>query len=244
MPRVAVDLDDRLRSQDPGTIDCTIDSLIDSDDRRREAFDRLAKQTEFGKQTEPKLRAARRGQGQTVQSIRSESKPPRSPRPRLTFAAGGLICAVSFVVAMLLTKPARPPTPAMMTLAASTISDLRTLMAAVKAAGLRGTPDVKGAIDEITRVDSDRVTLKGWAVEIGDGSLPLAVMAFVDGHHRLSMETSGRNNETAAALGLSDAAAANVSFEGRLACSKGQKLILVAVAQSDAYGHFGSRLCP
>jgi hypothetical protein len=181
---------------------------------------------------------------QTLQSNRPDPNPRRSARSWLTWVAGGLVFAVSFIIAMGLTKPPRPPTPAMTMLAAATISDLGRLMAAVKAAGLRGTPDVKGNIDEIIRLDNDHVTLKGWATDISESDSPLAVMAFVDGRNKLTIETDGRRPDITAALGLSDAASANVSFEGNLVCSRGQKLIVVAVARSGVYGQFRSRLCP
>jgi hypothetical protein len=179
-----------------------------------------------------------------------KSHPPQSNRSNsnlrrwLTCAAGGLAFAVSFVIAMRLTQPVRPPTSAMMVLAGSTISDLGSLIAAVKLAGLRGTPDVKGSIDELTRHDNDHVTLTGWAAEIADSDSPLAVMVFVDGRNKLTMQTSGRRPDVTAALGLSDAASANVAFQGSLTCSRGQRLIVVAVAENDVYGHFGTRLCP
>ena len=174
----------------------------------------------------------------------AKPRPRRSARSWLTLVAGGLVFAVSFAIVMRVTKPARPPTAAMTMLAGATVADLRGLMAAVKAAGLKGTPDIKGGIDEISRRNDGHVTLKGWATEISGGDSPLAVMIFVDGRNTLTTQTNGGRPEITAALGLSDAAAANVSFEGDLACSRGQKLIVVAVAQSDVYGHFGSRLCP
>jgi hypothetical protein len=161
----------------------------------------------------------------------------------LAWIAGGLIFATSFVTALRFSEPPRTPTPAMMTLAGATIPDLRRLMAAVKAAGLRGTPDVKGAIEEITRLDIDHVRLKGWAADIS-GSAPLAVMVFVDGRNTLTMDTVGRRPEIADELGLSGAASADISFQANLVCSRGQKLIVVAVAPRDVYGHFGARLCP
>jgi len=175
---------------------------------------------------------------------RSDLSPRRSSRSWLTWVVGGLVFGISFVIALLATRPARPPTPAMTMLASSTIPDLGRLMAAVKAAGLKGTPDVKGGIDEITRLDNDRVMLRGWAADVSDRYSPLAVMVFVDGRYQLTMETDGRRPEIAAALGLSDAASANVAFEGAPTCARGQRLIVVAVAQSGVYGHFGTRRCP
>jgi|HubBroStandDraft_6_1064221.scaffolds.fasta_scaffold687369_1 hypothetical protein len=186
----------------------------------------------------------RPGKARPLQTNRSGSDPRRPARAWLIWTGGGLVSAVSFVVAMLMTKPARPPTAAMATLAGSTISDLSGLMSAVKNAGLRGTPDVKGGIDPLTRRDNDQVTLKGWAAEISGGDAPLAVMVFVDGRYNLTMETSGGRPDIAASLGLSDAASANISFQGTLTCGRGQKLIVLAIAQSGVYGHFGTRLCP
>jgi hypothetical protein len=190
-----------------------------------------------------RINLRRPGSKPAPQPHRPISPERKSVRPRLIWVVGGLIFAISFVAALRLSEPARTPTPAMMTLAGATIPDLRRLMAAVKTAGLRGTPDVKGAIDEITRLDIDHVTLKGWAADIS-GSAPLAVMVFVDGRNTLTMDTAGGRPEVASELGLSGVASANISFEANLVCSRGQKLIVVAVAPRDVYGHFGARLCP
>jgi hypothetical protein len=186
----------------------------------------------------------RPGRMPAPQSNRPISPQPKSARPRLVWVIGAPIFAISFVAALRLTEPPRTPTPAMMTLAGATIPDLRRLMAAVKAAGLRGTPDVKGAIDEITRLDTDRVTLKGWAADISGKGAPLAVMAFVDGRNTLTTDTTGGRPEIASELGLSSAASANIAFQANLVCSRGQRLIVVVVAPRDVYGHFGTRLCP
>jgi hypothetical protein len=177
-------------------------------------------------------------------SRRTASPAQGLARPRLIVAAGGLIFVVSFVAAMLLIKPARPPTTAMMRLSGSSISDLKTLMGAVKVAGLKGSPDVKGAIEEVARIDNDQIALRGWAVDIGNTQEPLTVMTFVDGHNSLAMEANGRRDAAVNVAGLAASDATNVAFAGRLKCGKGQKLIVVAVAQNDTYGHFGSRTCP
>ncbi len=181
---------------------------------------------------------------QGMQSKRAKSLRRRSPRFWLTLVTGGLVFAVSFAVVIRATKPVPPPTAAMTMLTGATIADLRGLMAAVKAAGLKGTPDIKGGIDEIIRRDNDHVRLKGWAAQVADSDAPLAVMVFVDGRNTLTTQTDGSRPEIAAALGLSGAASANVSFEGILRCGRGQKFIVVAVARSGVYGHFGSNVCP
>jgi hypothetical protein len=236
VPRVIEDLDDRVRRQSVplrGAGARRFDESIDLDRRPVIRLDVAATDHTAYRRGEPKLPPT------GLDSVRRGLA-----RPRLTLAAGALILAVSFVIAMLLTKPEKPRTGAIKTLEASTVSDLTTLMTAVKAAGLSGSPDMRGGIDELTRIDRDQAMLRGWAVEIGDSTQPLTVMAFVDGRNRLTTETSGKRSQAIASLGLSDTLAAKVSFEGRLRCSKGQKLIVVAVAHSDVYGHFGSRLCP
>jgi len=145
---------------------------------------------------------------------------------------------------MRLTGPVKPANPGVAVLTSSVVSDAKTLMSAVKSAGFKGTTNVRGSIDEIRRLDNDRVTVKGWAVETSNANAPLTVMMFVDGRHKLTTETNGPHAGAIQAVGLPDAASAtNVSFEGSLACRRGQKLIVVALADSNAYGYFGSRFC-
>ncbi len=175
------------------------------------------------------------------------SRPSRksSARSRLfTWLCGGAILALSFWATVRLTGPVKPPNPGIAVLAASVVSDPKTLMAAVKAAGFKGA-NVRGAIDEIKRLDNDRVTVRGWAAETSNANTPLTVMMFVDGRHRLTLETSGAHPNSIQALGLVDVASAtNVSVEGTLMCSRGQKLIVVALTDSNTYGYIGPRFCP
>jgi hypothetical protein len=181
----------------------------------------------------------------SIQSSRPDSKSSVLTRPLFTWLGGGAMFVLSFFIAMSLINPAKPPNPGVAIMAASVVSDPRTLMAAVKAAGLKGTANVKGSIDEIKRLDNNRVTVKGWAAEMTNAGASLTVMVFVGGRHKLTMETTGPHADAIHALGLSDAPlATNVSFEGTLACDRGQKLIVVAVADSNVYSHFGSRVCP
>ncbi len=151
---------------------------------------------------------------------------------------------LSFGITLQLTKP-RPPSAAATALAHALVSDSRTLIAAIKAAGLKGSQNVKGAIDKIAALGDDRVSVTGWVGEVGNGGAPLDVLVFVDGENRLTMQTEGRHADVTSALGLSDAATArNVSFQGSLACAHGRKLIVVAVAENGDYGYFRPRVCP
>jgi hypothetical protein len=161
-----------------------------------------------------------------------------------TWLFGGAVVALSFFATMRLTRPVKPANPGIAVLASSVISDAKSLMSAVKAAGFKGATSVRGSIDEIRRLDNDRVSVKGWAVETSNANVPLTVMMFVDGRHKLTTETSGPHAGAIQAVGLPDAASAiNVSFEGTLACGRRQKLIVVALADDNAYGYFGSRFC-
>jgi hypothetical protein len=126
----------------------------------------------------------------------------------------------------------------------ATVSDAVSLMTAVQVAGLGGTPDVKGAIEEIRRLDDERVTIRGWSIDGAAGGSRLTVLAFADGRHVLTALTKGPRKDVAQSFGLSDAAAANASFLGTLRCEKGQKLIVIAVTASRMYSHFRTVTCP
>ncbi len=117
-------------------------------------------------------------------------------------------------------------------------------MAAVQTAGLRGTPDLKGAIEGIKRIDSERVTIKGWAVDKTASNSWLTIIAFAGGPHVLTTVTNGARKDVAQMFGLSDAAAGNVSFEATFKCGKGETLVVVAVASDRTYSQFRSLACP
>ena len=190
-----------------------------------------------GALVDPGTRALPNGHGKHVRRAQARSWP--------IWIAGGLCLVGSFVVTLQLSKPSRPPSPAAKALANSRVSDGRSLIAAIKAAGLRSSPNVKGAIDTIERRGSDRIVVKGWAAEVGNGGTPLDVLVFVDGANSLTTQTEGERADIVHAVGLLDAASAtNVAFAGSLACSRGQKLMVVAVTQGGDYGYFRPHVCP
>lgn len=117
-------------------------------------------------------------------------------------------------------------------------------MVAVQTAGLRGTPDLKGAIDSVRRVDNERVTMKGWAVDKTGSSPRLTIVAFAGGTHVMTTVTDGARKDIAQMFALSDAGARNVSFEASFACSPGQNLLVVAVSFDGTYSQFRSLACP
>jgi hypothetical protein len=171
--------------------------------------------------------------------------PPPARRRRWPILVGGALCGVlSFAVTLQMIKP-KPPSTAAAALARAFVSDSHSLIAAIRAAGLKGSPNVRGAIDALTALGKDRVSVTGWAGEVGNGGAPLEVLVFVDGENKLTLQTQGKHADVTGALGLSDAGNAhNVSFQGSLGCARGQKLIVVAVAESGDYGYFSPRICP
>jgi hypothetical protein len=184
-----------------------------------------------------------------IVSEKSERGPRTAARPRilhrpwLTWITGAAAAAFGFAAVLWLTSPVTPP-PGVAILAGATVSDATGLMAAVQTAGLRGTPDVKGAIEGLKRIDNERVTIKGWAVDKTASSPALTIMAFAGGPHVLTTATSGPRKDVAQMFGLSDAAARNVSFEATFPCGPGQNLVVVAVTTDGTYSQFRSLVCP
>ena len=195
-------------------------------------------------------RPVTRGNAPAYRAAREHSSGRRAPAATAptrgswwpTLLSGTLCCVLSFVVTLQLIRP-KPPSTAAAALAHAIVSDSRSLIAAIKAAGLKGSPSVKGAIDAITPLGNNRIAVAGWAGDVGNDATPLDVLVFVDGENKLTLPT--RRASPVATRGWSDAAAARpASFEGSLACARGQKLIVVAVAESGDYGYFNPRLCP
>jgi hypothetical protein len=174
---------------------------------------------------------------------RSASKPHILTRPWFTWISGVFVTALAFTVVLWLTGPLPPP-PGVSILASATVSDATSLMAAVQTAGLRGAPDVKGAIESITRIDDERVTIKGWAVDKSGSSPQLTIIAFAGGTHALTTVTNGPRKDIAQMFALSGAGARNVSFEASFACGPGQNLLVVAVSYDHTYSQFRSLACP
>jgi hypothetical protein len=155
-----------------------------------------------------------------------------------------LAAITAFIVALWLTTPpsdTSPPIVAM--LARASVSDAATLMATVQSAGLRGTPDLKGAIDEIKRVDDEHVLLKGWAFDATASSTSLTLVAFSAGAHVLTTTTTGARIDVTHIFGL-DAGAANMSFHGSFSCKARDKVFVLLVTSDRRYSHLRSLTCP
>jgi hypothetical protein len=159
-----------------------------------------------------------------------------------TWLAAVLAAPLAFLATLWLTSP-KPPSPWVATLANATVSDSTSLMATVQTAGLRGTSDVKGAIEEMSRVDGERVLIRGWATDATSSVSPLTVIAFAGRAHVLAV-VNEISSDAAHFAGLSGATATTTSFNGTVACKRGEKLIVVAVTAERKYSQFRSLVCP
>jgi hypothetical protein len=207
------------------------------------------------KSLQPATRAGTNGPP-TNDATQAALKKPQRPRKKtassysrirqcITWAIGSCVAALSFVAVLWLTGPIPAPLASeIMILTNAAVSDATSLMAAVQTAGLRGTENVKGAIEEIHRLDNDRVTIKGWVTDTTASRSALTVVAFTGGRHVLTTVTSGTRADLAKMLGLADANQANMTFQGALACKPGEKVIVIAVTSEAAYRQFRSLACP
>lgn len=169
-----------------------------------------------------------------------------SKTPRWTRWAIGVGAALSgFIAVLWLTEPVTTPyAPTIAALANATVSDATSLMAAVQTAGLHGTTDVKGAIDEIKRLDNDRVAVKGRVTDISASGSALNIVAFAGGKHVLTTVTEGAGIDIARMLGSADTSAKEMSFQGVFACRSGERIVVIAVTSGAAYSQFRSLACP
>ncbi len=172
---------------------------------------------------------------------RATSAPAHLTGPALTWIAAAVAAPLAFAIAMWLTKPR--PAPWVAAFVNATVSDPTSLMTAVQTAGLRGTPDVRGAIEEIRRLDSERVTIRGWTTDATSPGSPLTVVAFAGSAHRLT-PANDTITDIAHLVGLSGGDSAITSFHGTLACTRGEKLVVVALTYDRRYSQFRSLVCP
>jgi hypothetical protein len=86
------------------------------------------------------------------------------------------------------------------------------------------------------------VTIRGWAADAASAS-PLVVIVFAGKAHVLAAADDVKGG-VARFAGLSDGAMTRTSFNDTLACTRGEKLHIVAVAAGRRYSQFRSLACP
>ena len=164
---------------------------------------------------------------------------------------GALVLILSFTITLWLTKPEAPPeTPPedmIKLLAGAAVTDEASLNAAARTAGLQYSTYVTGNVDALSRVEANQVSIAGWAVETLAATArgaPINVMAFSGGRRIFGVQTKGERPDVTSALNLSEEAAKNVAFEGRLECSPGEKLLIVGATLSGTYALLATKSCP
>jgi hypothetical protein len=169
----------------------------------------------------------------------------------LTFkhwVGGLLVLILSFTITLWLTEPEVPPDDMIKSLAVAAIIDEASLSAAAQTAGLKYSSYVKGNVDALSRADANQVSIAGWAVEtlaaITARGAPITIMAFSGGKRIFSVETKGERPDVTSALNLSEETAKNVAYAGRLQCSSGEKLLIVAATLSGTYALLDMKTCP
>jgi len=166
------------------------------------------------------------------------------PKVQLIFVAvlgiGALVS--SFLLTLWLTAPgtlpankAEPPTLEAQVLAGYLVPDERILTAAAKAAGLQPSDKLRGFIDEIARLDTAQVKIRGWAADLAGEGTPITVLVFANGRNTFEKQTNGPRSDVAQDLNLSKVAASNVAFEGGLSCIPGEPLLVVAITRKNFY---------
>jgi hypothetical protein len=161
---------------------------------------------------------------------------------------GALVLILSFTITLWLTKPEAPPEDMIKLLAGAAVTDEASLNAAARTAGLQYSTYVTGNVDALSRVEANQVSIAGWAVEtlaaITARGAPINVMAFSGGRRIFGVQTKGERPDVTSALNLSEEAAKNVAFEGRLECSPGEKLLIVGATLSGTYALLATKSCP
>lgn len=172
---------------------------------------------------------------------RAHASSARLVRLLITAVAGAAVAALAFAAVLWLTSPT-PLAPEVAAMARATVTDSTSLMAAVQTAGLRGTADVRGAIDEIKRLDGTRVLVRGWAADAALSGSPLTVVVFAGRAHILTARGSGM--VMADLFARSEVNAASTAFHGELACTRGERVFVVAITMDRRYSQFRSLACP
>jgi hypothetical protein len=147
---------------------------------------------------------------------------------------------LAFAAALWMTTPG--PSREIAALAGASISDVTGLMAAVQTAGLRGTADIQGTVEEVRRIDGENVVIRGWAAD-AKSRFPLTMVAFAGKAHVLDT-ANDVSSSIARLVGLSDPAPTNTPFSGTFSCKRGERIYIVAVTGDGRYSQFRSLACP
>jgi hypothetical protein len=131
-------------------------------------------------------------------------------------------------------------------LMSSRVSDDESLSDAAISAGLRPSLTLKGAVDQLTRLNEKQIRITGWSADSNGNGTPITVIVFTDGNLALQTSTNGPRPDVTTHFKLSNEAALNIGFGGVLDCRASRPLFLIAVTDN-RYSKLSSQsplLCP
>jgi hypothetical protein len=129
-------------------------------------------------------------------------------------------------------------------LARRDIYDRGDLIQAAVAAGLHSSDQIRGALDEITRINEREVAIKGWLVDPSGAGDPLTAIVFAGGHRRTAVETKGERADVAQKLRLVPGAEKNVGFHMTAVCRKDEPMVIVGIGREKQYLYLTTTRCP
>ena len=119
-------------------------------------------------------------------------------------------------------------------------TDEASLVAAATAAGFSQSPNIHGGVDNITRIDGEKVRISGWAADFSSEGSPIAVKVFVNGRSVVSVRTNGPRPDITAGIKATPKAnpnsAKNTVYGASFSCKIGDKFLIVATTATKGYG--------
>jgi hypothetical protein len=154
-----------------------------------------------------------------------------------------------FVVSLLLDNIPRPNVPDDNRPDAEKLGDHRIfelgdLIVAAVGIGMHRSVDMKGVVDEISRVNGNEVAMKGWLADPTGESQNLDVLVFVAGKKTAMTQTKGERPDVTKVHNLSGGAEKNVTFQLTFNCHTGDDVVTVGLGADRKYFWLSTRQCP
>jgi hypothetical protein len=165
---------------------------------------------------------------------------------------GFLVAVVVGNLVLLLSQPrttrARPDPndkrPAVERLASRAVGSYSELPEAAAAAGLRLGRRFTYSVDNIVRVDAQRVTMDGWLADTDGDGTPLDVLIFVGAAVVGAVATKGEVPGVAKDYRFGLGAEKNIAFQSTFPCRSGEQPVVAGVGPKERYVPMRSPPCP
>jgi hypothetical protein len=127
-------------------------------------------------------------------------------------------------------------------LAGYKIFDFGDLVEAAVRIGMHRSGDMKGVVDDITRINASEVAMRGWLVDFTGQSRILTIVVFVAGKMSATAQTQVDRPDVVTALKLEPGQ--NVGFQLTLDCHAGDDLVTVGLGSHKEYFWLSTARCP